>query len=78
MGTGTQGWVVCRHATRQITEDRVLCPLRGPVALRTCLGCHQLVTSSDERAGTSWCRAAGRSVPARRALRHSAAVEVAP
>ena len=42
-------WIVCAGHTRDVIDERVICPRLGSVTLGDCLGCHLLVTVARER-----------------------------
>jgi hypothetical protein len=74
VGEWTLRWVVCHRATHTVSRSVVRCPLRGPLAAHTCLGCRFLTTSSIERDGGPWCdawaapRGVVRTLPLRTAI----------
>lgn len=42
-------WIVCYGHTRDVRDDRVICPRLGSVTMRDCLECRLLVTVARER-----------------------------
>lgn len=53
----TPAWIACVGATRAVDDARVLCPLRDrTVAVDSCLECHYLSATEDERHRGWECR----------------------